>query len=69
MAICHCEHESTGRMSTTTICLCVCHSAIGMAQPAEPHTLPGTGAQSFDYAPPHGTSVPSDIFRPPLVNR
>jgi hypothetical protein len=66
---CHCaEHEVVGRTSTTTVCLCACHTAIGMILSHELCTSSGTGTASFDYAPPHGTVVTSDIFRPPLAH-
>ena len=63
---CHCDHDTDGHLSSATSCLCVCHHVLGILFPSDSRSAPVTEVPTFDYMPPHGTPVPTDIFRPPL---
>ncbi len=66
--VCHCDHEAESQPSSPTVCLCVCHAALETA-PLSVLCAPSEDAIRVpDYVPPHGTSLPLDIFRPPLTN-
>jgi hypothetical protein len=65
---CRCKHAGAGEAPAAVLCVCVCHTAFGIPPAFEPCGAPETEGTSFDYVPPHGTSVPGDIFRPPLAN-
>ena len=68
--VCHSDNTRCGHRDdgcATTECVCVCHAAL---EPAENPELcfPERGVSvSFEYVTVLGTSVPADIFRPPLA--
>lgn len=68
MADGHCDHTATEHMSSATACLCSGHThTVGMLFPDEPIIPQVTVSPVFDYTPLFGVSVPSDIFKPPLL--
>jgi hypothetical protein len=67
-AVCHCDHEISGNAPVTSVCLCGHHIALETAPSIDTTLGARMDAESFDYVSPHGVSVTSDIFRPPLAN-
>ena len=63
-----CEHGDDGGSQAVGVCICACHAAL---VPAFSQDLCGQEQIIFvssEYVILLGTYVPTDIFRPPLVN-
>ncbi len=65
---CHGEDDAGGDPAAESVCACECHGVL-VADRKQDLDVPMDAGQEFpDFLTLRGTSVPADIFRPPLVN-
>ena len=70
---CHSEsalygHSDDGCATNECVCICACHAAVDTSANLDVCASELTPFVPSEYVTLLGTSVPADIFRPPLAN-
>ena len=61
-------HSDDGCAASECVCICACHAAVEPSANLDVRASELTPFVPSDYVTLLGTSVPADIFRPPLAN-
>lgn len=62
------ENGDDGCAASECVCICACHAAVVPSDDHDFCALERTPFVPSEYVNLQGTSVPADIFRPPLAN-
>ena len=73
LLVCHSHnalygHCDDGGTESECVCICACHAAVEPADTLDYRSSERTGFVPSVYVTLRGTSIPADIFRPPLAN-
>jgi hypothetical protein len=71
--VCHSDnalygHCDDGGAASECVCICACHAAVEPADALDYRASERTVFVPSVYVNQRGTSIPADIFRPPLAN-
>ena len=61
-------HSDDGCAASECVCICACHAAVEPSANLDVRASELTPFVPSEYVTLLGTSVPADIFRPPLAN-